>query len=222
MKTEKLQYIITFMGLTLSVISIFIIGNYFEVLNKPKLKEIAIVKKRVEVPNIIPMVEEEPVIEEEIITTKPIIKEIPTIEIGEEVIFEGLTLTELTNKLNKNLYSDLKDTGHYFANYTKATGLDPYLAVAIVLQETGCKWGCSALVKNCNNIGGMKGTASCNDGPYRSYPTLEDGIKGYLDMVYNNYYSKGLTTPELMNPKYASSTSWAEAVNKYINTIRES
>lgn len=139
-----------------------------------------------------------------------------------EIVYDGLTLTQLTEKLNKNLKSSLTNTGHYFANYYLETGLDPYLAVAIVLQETGCKWTCSKLVRNCNNIGGMKGSPKCNGGSYRKYDTLEEGIKGYLNMLYKNYYSKGLTTPELINPKYATSTSWSVSVNSYINTIKAS
>ena len=137
-----------------------------------------------------------------------------------EIIYDGLTLTELTNKLNKNLSSTLTNTGHYFANYYKKTGLDPYLAVAIVLHETGCKWTCSKLVRECNNVGGMKGSPKCNGGSYRKYDTLEEGINGYLDMLYNNYYSKGLTTPELINPKYAASTTWSEKINGYIEDLK--
>lgn len=139
-----------------------------------------------------------------------------------EIVYDGLTLAQLTEKLNKNLKSTLTNTGHYFANYYLETGLDPYLAVAIVLQETGCKWTCSKLVRNCNNIGGMKGSPKCNGGSYRKYDTLEEGINGYLNMLYKNYYSKGLTTPELINPKYASSSSWSVNVNSYINTIKAS
>lgn len=144
------------------------------------------------------------------------------IEDNGEIIYDGLTLTQLTEKLNKNLNSNLTNTGIYFANYYIKTGLDPYLAVAIVLQETGCKWTCSKLVRNCNNIGGMKGSPKCDGGSYKKYDTLENGINGYLDMLYNNYYSKGLTTPELINPKYASSTSWSTKVNSYIDTIKAS
>lgn len=146
----------------------------------------------------------------------------PKIEDNGEIIYDGLTLTQLTDKLNKNLNSTLTNTGHYFANYYVKTGLDPYLAVAIVLQETGCKWTCSKLVRNCNNIGGMKGSPKCNGGSYIKYDTLESGINAYLDMLYNNYYSNGLTTPELINPKYASSTSWSTNVNSYINSIKAS
>jgi len=137
-----------------------------------------------------------------------------------KVVLDGMTLTELTNKLNKSLTSTLTNTGHYFANYYVKTGLDPYLSVAIVLHETGCKWTCSKLVRECNNIGGMKGSPSCNGGSYMKYNSLEEGINGYLDMLYNNYYKKGLTTPELINPKYAESTTWSEKVNNYINEIK--
>ncbi len=137
-----------------------------------------------------------------------------------KVIWDDLTVEELTLKLNKNLYSDLEGTGEHFARYTEETGLDPYLAVAIVNLETGCKWGCSSLARSCNNIGGIKGSPSCNGGSYKRFDTLEEGIKSYLDLVYYNYYSVGLDTAEKMNPKYAESTSWAFKVNNYYNDIK--
>ena len=129
---------------------------------------------------------------------------------------------ELTIRLNKNLYDTLEGTGSYFTNYTKETGLDPYLAVSIVNLETGCKWGCSYLAKKCNNIGGIKGKPSCNGSAYKRFDSLEDGINGYLDLVYYNYYSKGLDTAEKMNPKYAESKTWAQKVNAYYETIKSS
>lgn len=134
------------------------------------------------------------------------------------IVFDGLTLTELSNKLNKHLSSTLTDTGIYFANYTKKTGLDPYLAVAIVLHETGCKWTCSSLVRDNYNIGGLK-----SDGKFIKYNSLEEGIDGYLNILFNNYYNKGLNTAELIQSKYApNSTTWTEKINWYINTIKES
>lgn len=138
------------------------------------------------------------------------------------VVYDGLTLTELTDKLNKNLNSTLSNTGSYFANYYVKTGLDPYLALAIVLHETGCKWTCSTLVRDCGNIGGIKGSPSCNGTSYKKYNNLEEGINGYLDLLYTNYYSQGLTTPELINPKYAGSPTWSAKINSYIETIRAS
>ena len=135
------------------------------------------------------------------------------------IVWDNLTREELINKLNKNLYDTLSGTGSYFADYTIKTGLDPYLAVSIVNLETGCKWGCSYLAKNCYNIGGLKGNPSCNGGSYMKFNTLEEGINGYLDILYNNYWNLGLTNANDMNPKYATSSNWAEKVNNYYNDI---
>ena len=55
------------------------------------------------------------------------------------------------------------------------------------MHETGCTWGCSKLVKECNNVGGQKGTPSCNGGSYKAYNTLDEGIIGFLDNIYYNY-----------------------------------
>lgn len=154
-------------------------------------------------------------VDENITTTEEV-----TTTTTRKVVWDDLTVEELTLKLNKNLYSDLEGMGEHFARYTEETGLDPYLAVAIVNLETGCKWGCSTLARSCNNIGGIKGSPSCNGGSYKRFDTLEEGIKSYLDLVYYNYYSVGLDTAEKMNPKYAESTSWAFKVNNYYNDIK--
>lgn len=135
------------------------------------------------------------------------------------IVFDGMTIEQLSEKLNKSLYSTLSGYGSTFARLSLQYNMDPYLVVAISLQETGCKWGCSYLVKNCNNIGGMKGEPSCG-GSYRSFETLELGIQKYIENLYYNYYMVGLTTPETMNSKYAESTTWAEYVNEYIEEIK--
>ena len=137
-------------------------------------------------------------------------------------VYDGLTMNELAEKLERNLNSTLDGTGILFAEHSIELGLDPYLAVSIVLLETGCNWECSQLVKQCYNVGGVKGSPGCFGGSYQSYSSLEDGIISYLDLLYNNYYSKGLTTAELMNPKYAESKTWAQKVNKYIEKIKAS
>ena len=160
--------------------------------------------------------------EEVIIADEPVTSTTTTTTKAPEIIWDGLTLEQLAERLDKNLYDTMGGTGIHFANYTKETGLDPYLAVSIVNLETGCKWGCSYLAKNCNNIGGLKGKPSCNGGSYTKFDSLEEGIRGYLDIVYNNYWQKGLTTPELMNPKYAASDTWALKVNRYYEAIKAS
>jgi len=138
------------------------------------------------------------------------------------IVYDGLTMDELAEKLERNLKSDLDGTGRLFAEYSIELGLDPYLAVSIVLLETGCNWECSQLVKQCNNVGGIKGSPGCWGGSYKKYSSLEVGIKSYMDLLYNNYYKKGLRTPEQINPKYAESKTWAKKVNKYIEKIKAS
>ena len=138
------------------------------------------------------------------------------------IVYDGLTMDELVAKLDKNLKSTLAGKGRLFAEYSLEIGLDPYLDVSIVLLETGCNWECSGLVKQCNNVGGIKGSPGCWGGSYQRYSSLDTGIKSFMDLLYNNYYSKGLKTPEQINPKYAESKTWAQKVNKYIEKVKAS
>lgn len=134
-------------------------------------------------------------------------------------VYDGLTMEELTDKLNNILSSDLSGMGEYYAKYSIELGVDPYLAVAISMHETGCTWGCSYLARECNNIGGQKGYG-CGD--YQAYDTLEDGIYGFISNIKRNYVDYGLMTADEMNPKYAEDPMWSSKVNKYIEKIKNS
>ena len=136
------------------------------------------------------------------------------------IVYDGMTMSELTEKLNRSLKSTIAGKGDIFASYSLERGVDPYLAVSIMLLETGCNWSCSSLMRRCNNVGGQKGSPSCDGGSYKSYPSLDEGIKGFIDNIADNYYAYGLTTPEAMNKKYAASNMWAIKVNNYISSIK--
>lgn len=140
------------------------------------------------------------------------------------LIYDNLTMEELTAKLNRVMTSSLAGKGEIFASYALQMGVDPYIALAIVLQETGCYWGyCSAMVQQCNNIGGMKGGASrCWNGSYAAYSSIDEGIVNFINTLAYGYFYQGLTTPELMNHKYAEDQTWAAKVNNYVNIIRNS
>ena len=134
------------------------------------------------------------------------------------IVYDGMTMSELTEKLNRSLKSTIAGKGDIFASYSLERGVDPYLAVSIMLLETGCKWSCSGRVQKCNNVGGQKGEGC---GSYRAYDTLEEGIYGFIANIKNKYVDYGLYTAEEMNPKYAEDPMWASKVNNYIEKIRD-
>ncbi len=134
------------------------------------------------------------------------------------IVYDGMTMEELTNKLNLSLKSSLSGYGSSFANYAIQYGVDPYLALAITLHETGCNWTCSSLVQSCNNVGGMKGSGGC--GSYAKFDSLDAGIEAMISNLARNYIQKGLTTPETIGPKYAASATWSSKINYYIEQIK--
>ena len=136
---------------------------------------------------------------------------------SEKEVYDGLTLSELSEKLNRSLNSTIADKGYLIASHSIEMGVDPYMATAIILQETGCKWECSYLVKSCNNVGGQKGSGC---GSYSYFPSIDEGIVAFIDNLYYNYVSYGLTTPEAINPKYAEDPNWSVNVNRYIESIK--
>lgn len=140
-----------------------------------------------------------------------------------EIVYDGMTMDELAEKLEKNLKSTIKGYGKVFAEYSIKYEVDPYLSLAIVLHETGCNSGkCSTLASKCNNIGGMKGSPGCGGGPYKKFETLEQGIEAFYKNLSKNYYKKGLTTPETIGKKYAESKTWPERIRYYMNKIEKS
>jgi len=140
----------------------------------------------------------------------------------ETIVYDGLTLKELSEKLNRSLNSTISGKGDLIASYSLEKDVDPYMATAIILHETGCNWKCSNLVVSCNNVGGQKGSPGCGGGSYKSYPTLDEGIIGFMSNLYNNYYAKGLNTIETIAPKYAQSTTWPGKIYSYVEKIRAS
>ena len=133
------------------------------------------------------------------------------------VNLSSLDVNKVATQINKLLKSTMSGKGYLIASYSIQKGVDPYIAAAIILTETGCRWTCSNLVKKCNNVGGMVGKGC---GRYQSFATLDIGIKKFIDNLAKNYFSIGLNTPEKMNSKYAESKTWASQVNDYVKKIK--
>lgn len=135
-------------------------------------------------------------------------------------VYEGMTIEELSAKLDKSLTNELTGMGNLYATLAIEYGIDPYMAVAITLHETGCKWNCSSLLKKCHNVGGIVGRPSCGNGNYMYFDSLEEGIKAYFINLHKNYYNIGLNTVDLIANKYAAGNNWSTKIYEYIEYIR--
>lgn len=142
-------------------------------------------------------------------------------EVVPAIVYDGMTMEELSEKLDRSLKSTLSGYGSTFANFSIQYGVDPYIALAITLLETGCYHGvCSTLTSQCNNVGGMKGSPGCGGGAYQRFSTLDAGIEAFIQNLSKNYYQVGLTTVEQIGKKYAESKTWSTKVNDYILKIK--
>ena len=138
-------------------------------------------------------------------------------------VYENMTLEELGEKLNRSLGSDIvAGKGALIAAECVNKGVDPYIATAILLHETGCGSSCSSLSRTCYNFGGQKGAPGCNGGAYKQFNSIDEGLVGLIDNLNNNYFSRGLNTVESIGPRYAESGTWVSKINWYIEKIRNS
>ena len=136
------------------------------------------------------------------------------------IVYDNMTMDELSAKLDKSMYGILQGKGYVFANYSIQYGVDPYVALAITLHETGCKWGCSYLATSCNNIGGQKGSNTCPGTDYARFNTPEEGIESFFNNLSVNFYQQGLTDVYSIHTRYAQDPNWPTYINNYINEIR--
>ena len=130
-------------------------------------------------------------------------------------VFQGMTMEELSKKLDKSLGGILAGHGKTIAEHSLKVGVDPYIVTAIMMHETGN--GTSRIANSCYNFGGQKGSGC---GAYKRYGSVDEGLKGMIDNLYNNYYAHGLKTVEAIGPRYAESSSWVGMINWYIGKIK--
>ena len=136
-------------------------------------------------------------------------------------VYDGLTIEELGEKLNRHLGNDyIAGKGPLLAKLCIEKGVDPYIATAIILHETGCGSKCSNLTRYCNNVGGQKGSPGCNGGAFKKFDTLEEGFEGFVNNLSKNYFAQGRTTVETIAPKYCEGNTWAGKINYFVNKIK--
>lgn len=130
-------------------------------------------------------------------------------------VYQGMTMEELSSKLNKSLGGILAGHGKTIAEHSLKVGADPYVVTAIMMHETGN--GTSRIANGCYNFGGQKGYGC---GAYKRYNSVDEGLTGMIDNLYNNYYAHGLTTVEAIGSRYAESGTWPSMINWYIGQIK--
>ena len=130
-------------------------------------------------------------------------------------VYQGMTMEELSAKLDRSLGGILAGHGDVIASHSLKVGADPYVVTAIMMHETGN--GTSRIANNCYNFGGQKGYGC---GAWKKYNTVDEGLTGMIDNLYNNYYAYGLTTVEAIGSKYAESSTWPSMINWYIGQIK--
>lgn len=134
------------------------------------------------------------------------------------IIYDGMSYDEATMHFESKMNGYIDGYGSYFFNKAYNLGVDPYMSLAIMMHETGCKWTCSYIARNCNNFGGMKG-AGC--GSYQKFKTKEEGIDSFLNNLKYNYIDKGLTTPVAINTIYAENKAWHVTINRYMEELKK-
>ena len=133
-------------------------------------------------------------------------------------VYGGMTLEEVAAQINKSLKNDITNKGMVIASKCIELGVDPFIASAIILHETGCGQNqCSNIARNCYNFGGQKGSGC---GAYQRYNSIDEGLIGMISNLYRNYYARGLTTVETIGPRYAKSNTWVSKINWYVNKLK--
>ena len=144
--------------------------------------------------------------------------EIAEAKVLREEVYEGMTLEEVAAQLDKSLKNEIAGKGMVIASKSIELGVDPFIATAIIMHETGCgQNSCSNIARTCYNFGGQKGSGC---GAYQRYGSVDEGLEGMISNLYRNYYARGLTTIETIGPRYAESGEWIGKINWYVNKIK--
>lgn len=118
----------------------------------------------------------------------------------------------------------LEGKGDYIVKSAKKHKIDPQIFMAIIIHETG--YGKSEAVKTHNNVAGMMGS-----GDLFKFDTIEDGIDAAAKNLNDLYFSKGLTTVDKIQKKYAPigatndptdlNSNWAPTIKKLIKNLND-
>ncbi len=130
-------------------------------------------------------------------------------------VVDHFTREEIISKLNNKLGGVLAGKGELITDTSLKLKVDPFVAAAIMMHETGN--GTSKIARTCNNVGGQKGSGC---GSYQAFSNINTGITGMINNLYRNFYSRGLTTIDSIGPRYAESGAWPAKIHSYVNMLK--
>lgn len=217
MKRKKLICGLTLCASVLMLATGIMIQNEdtYKSLNRVNTREFAMENMSASIANANKQREEN---KEEVKNTNEINMEVAPAGILREEVYEGMTLDEVANQLNKSLKNEIAGKGMVIASKSIELGVDPFIATAIIMHETGCgQNSCSHIARTCYNFGGQKGSGC---GAYQRYGSIDEGLEGMISNLYRNYYAKGLTTIETIGPRYAESGEWIGKINWYVGRLK--
>ncbi len=131
-------------------------------------------------------------------------------------VVDHFTREEIIEKLNNKLGGVLSGKGQLIVDTSLKLGVDPFVAAAIMMHETGN--GTSRISRTCNNVGGQKGSGC---GAYQAFSDINTGIVGMINNLYKNFYSRGLNTIDSIGPRYAESGAWSAKIHYYVNMLKK-
>ena len=211
---NRLCSIIAIVGISMISLGLYVQSNESTSLNNIKIKEFDVKNMATSVNQVIKDTDEKEVSSEALSLEEVKMETAPASVLRIEV-YQGMTMEELGAKLNRSLGGILAGHGNTIAEHSLKVGADPYVVTAIMMHETGN--GTSGIANSCYNCGGQKGSGC---GAWKRYNSVDEGLTGMIDNLYNNYYAHGLTTVEAIGSRYAESGTWPSMIHMYIERIK--
>ena len=136
--------------------------------------------------------------------------------------YDGESIETIGQKMNKIFdKTQLEGLGEFIAKTSINKSVNPYLIGGIILESTNCKYDCSVLLKQCNNVSGYKDSPGCFGGSYKKYNTKEDSITDLVSRISKDFYTKDVQTPLKMFKSYGKDEVWAFKVNRYMDELKK-
>jgi len=135
--------------------------------------------------------------------------------------YNGESIEDIGKKMDILLAKTaLEGLGEHISRSAITKSVNPYLVGGIILESTNCKIDCSIILKQCNNVSGLKGEPGCFGGSYKRYNSKEESITDLANFISKNYPNLDMQQPYKMYNSYGRNETWAFKVNKYMEELK--